>query len=45
MEELQDALEDWNEMFEKHGLQMNLDKPEVMWVGKQREHQVGRERH
>ncbi len=23
-------------MFKKHGLKMNLDKTEVMWVGKQR---------
>ena len=36
-EELQDALEEWNEMFKKHGLNMNLDKTEVMWVGKHRE--------
>ena len=26
-------------MFKKHGLKMNLDKTEVMWVGKQREEQ------
>ena len=36
-EEWQGALEEWNDMFEKHGLNMNLDKTEVMWVGKQRE--------
>ena len=36
-EELQDALEEWNEIFKKHGLKMNLDKTEVMWVGKHRE--------
>ena len=24
-------------VFQKHGLKMNLDKTEVMWVGKQRE--------
>ena len=36
-QELQGALEVWNEMFKKHGLKMNLDKTEVMWVGKQRE--------
>ena len=24
-------------MFKKHGLKMNLDKTEVMWVGKQRD--------
>ena len=35
--ELQGALEEWNEMFKKHGLKMNLDKTEVMWVGKHRE--------
>ena len=38
-EELQGALEEWNEMFKKHGLKMNLDKTEVMWVGKHREEQ------
>ena len=36
-EELQVALEEWNDMFKKHGLKMNLDKTEVMWVGKQRD--------
>ena len=36
-EELQVALEEWNEMFKRHGLNMNLDKTEVMLVGKQRE--------
>ena len=36
-EESQSALEEWNEMFKKHGLNMNIDKTEVMWVGKQRE--------
>ena len=36
-EELQGALEEWNDMFKKHGLKMNLDKTEVMWIGKQRE--------
>ena len=36
-EELQGALEEWNDMFKKHGLKMNLDKTEVMWVGKQRQ--------
>ena len=47
-EELQGALEEWNDMFKKHDLKMNLDKTEVMWVGKiQRgaKHQVGRETH
>ena len=36
-EKLQGTLEEWNEMFKKHGLKMNLDKTEVMWVGKHRE--------
>ena len=36
-EELQGALHEWNELFKKHGLKMNLDKTEVMWVEKQRE--------
>ena len=36
-EESQGALEEWNYMFKKHGLKMNLDKTEVMWVEKQRE--------
>ena len=35
-EELQGALDEWNDMFKKHGLKMNLDKTEVVWVGKQR---------
>ena len=29
-EELPGALEEWSEMFKKHGLKMNLDKTEVM---------------
>ena len=36
-EKLQGALEEWNEMCKNHGLNMNLDKTEVMWIGKQRE--------
>ena len=36
-EEWQGALEEWNEMFKKHGLKMNVDKTEVMCVGKQRD--------
>ena len=31
-EELQGALEEWNDMLKKHGLKMNIDKTEVMWV-------------
>ena len=33
-EELQGALEEWNEMVKKHGLTMNLDKTELMLIGK-----------
>ena len=35
--ELQGALEEWNDVFKKHGLKRNIDETEVMWVGKQRE--------
>ena len=35
-EELQGALEEWNEMRKKHGIKMNVDKTEVRWVGEQR---------
>ena len=35
-EELQGALEEWNKVFKEHGLKINLDKTEVMWVGRQR---------
>ena len=34
--EWQGVLEEWNDMCKKHGLNMNLDKTEVMRVGKQR---------
>ena len=36
-EEWQTVLEEWTDMFKKHGIKTNLDKTEVMWVGKQRE--------
>ena len=36
LEELQGALEEWNDMFKKHVLNMILDKTEAMRVGKQR---------
>ena len=36
-DKLQGALDGWNDMFKKHGLKMNLDKTEMMWVGKQSE--------
>ena len=29
--------EEWKEMFKRHGLRMNLEKTEMMLVGKQRE--------
>ena len=32
-EDLQGALEEWTEVFKKHGQKMNLDKTEVVWVG------------
>ena len=35
--QLHGALENWEELLEKHGLKMNLDKTEAMWVGKQKE--------
>ena len=35
--ELQEVLEEWKGVFEKHGLRMSLEKTEVMWVGHQRE--------
>ena len=34
-EDLQKALQKWNNTFRKHGLQMNLEKTEAMWIGKQ----------
>ena len=36
-QELQEVLEEWKGVFEKHGLRMSLEKTEVMWVGHQRE--------
>ena len=36
-QDLQEALEEWKWVFEKHGLRMSLEKTEVMWVGHQRE--------
>ena len=36
-QELQEVLEEWKGVFEKHGLRMSLEKTEVMWVGQQRE--------
>ena len=36
-QELQEALEGWKGVFEKHGLRMSLEKTEVTCVGHQRE--------
>ena len=46
-EELPSALGEWHYMFKKHGLKMNLDKTEVMWLGNTErgvKHHVERER-
>ena len=34
-EDLQKTLEEWNNTFRKHGLRLNLEKTEVMWIGEQ----------
>ena len=36
-QELEEVLEEWKGVFEKHRLRMSLEKTEVMWVGRQRE--------
>ena len=36
-QELQEVLEEWKGVFEKHGLRISLEKTEVMWIGHQRE--------
>ena len=36
-QDLQEVLEEWKGVFEKHGLRMSLEKTEVMWVGHQKE--------
>ena len=36
-QDLQEVLDEWKGVFEKHGLRMSLEKTEVMWVGHQRE--------
>ena len=33
--DLQKTLQEWSNTFRKHGLQMNLEKTEVMWIGEQ----------
>ena len=35
--ELQEALEEWNRLFTRHGLKINLVKTEVLHIGLQRE--------
>ena len=36
-QDLQEVLEEWKGVFEKHGLRMSLEKTEVMWIGNKRE--------
>ena len=36
-QELQETLEEWNGLFTKHGLKINLEKTEVLQIGHQRE--------
>ena len=36
-QDLQEVLEEWKGVFEKHGLRMSLEKTDVMWTGHQRE--------
>ena len=35
--ELQESLEDWNGLFTRRGLKINLEKTEVLHIGHQRE--------
>ena len=35
--ELQETLEDWNGIFTRHGLKINVEKTEVLHIGLQRE--------
>ena len=34
-EDLQKTLQEWSNVFRKHGLRMNLEMTEVMWIGEQ----------
>ena len=34
-EDLHKTLQEWSNTFRKHGIRMNLDKREVMWIGEQ----------
>ena len=36
-QELQESLEEWNGLFTRHGLKINLEKTEVLHIGHQRE--------
>ena len=36
-QELQETLEEWNGLFARHGLKINLEKTEVLHIGLQRE--------
>ena len=36
-QELQETMEEWNGLFIKHGLKINLEKTEVLHIGHQRE--------
>ncbi len=39
-QELQQTLEEWNGLFTRHGLKINLEKTEVLHIGHQREELV-----
>ena len=36
-QELQETMEEWNGLFTKHGLKLNLERTEVLHIGHQRE--------
>ena len=36
-QELQETMEEWNELFTRHGLPLNLEKTEVLHLGHRRE--------
>ena len=36
-QELQEKLEEWNGLFTRHGLKINVEKTEVLHIGHQRE--------
>ena len=41
-QELQETLEEWNGLFTKHGLKINVEKTEVLHIGHQREELEGK---